>query len=399
MLWGALILLGASAWGPAQLSVTSTAAGPVAPATDSGEASGPSSPDAAEAPIDASPAVASPSAAAAPSSEVEADVEAEPWWAPLGLSVSLDASVGTGTFVASRFADDPYYASTLSVSPSWALTEDLTASASLGLSYEWTALVTPCHPASGPRPAGAPAEDCSDTADPNGRRADLDDLTLALAHRELYALEGFVLGARTSIALPTSRASRAASVVATWGLGATISRPVGPVTPSLSLGFAKYFALDDAPLADADTGEGQLPIGRCRNGRTTACVLLSGFVPSWRAGLDLSVEVELPAGFDVSLAVGYSYTANHGRAPDAARSTRRDADGTPVVDGTGAFDGTSGSIELGYAVTEQLRVALGVASAQPALTADNSALRFPFFDFLSPANNFSAWYAAVSWNL
>jgi hypothetical protein len=182
-------------------------------------------------------------------------------------------------------------------------------------------------------------------------------------------------------------------------LGATISRPVGPVTPSLSLGFAKYFALDDAPLADANTGEGQLPIGRCRNGRTTACVLLSGFVPSWRAGLDLSVEVELPAGFDVSLAVGYSYTASHGRAPDAARSTRRDADGTPVVDGTGAFDGTSGSIELGYAVAEQLRVALGVASAQPALTADNSALRFPFFDFLSPANNYSAWYAAVSWNL
>lgn len=391
MLWGALILLGTSAWGPAQLSLTSTAAA---------RGAAPQAADASEVQLRRHDAPEAPPPRAGDSeASPQTDDAPAPWWVPLGLSVSLDASVGTGTFVASRYADDPYYASTLTVSPSWALTEDLTASASLGLSYEWTALVTPCHPASGPRPAGAPAEDCSDTADPNGRRADLDDLTLSLAHRELYALEGFVLGAGTSVALPTSRASRAASLVLSWGLGATISRPIGPVTPSLSLGLRKYFALDDAPLADADTGEGQLPIGRCRNGRTTACLLLSGFVPSWRLGLDLSVEVELPAGFDVSLGLGYSYTANHSRPPDAARSPRRDAAGTPVVDGVGEFDGTSGSIELGFTVTEQLRVGLGVASAQPALTADNSAVRFPFFDFLSPANNYSAWYAAVSWNL
>ncbi len=321
------------------------------------------------------------------------DGESRPW----SLTVGFDASVGTGTFVASRFADDPYYASTLSAQGGWRLDEDLTLSLALALSFEWTSLVTACHPATGPRPAGAPAQDCSGTNDPNGRWADLDDLTLSLSHGHLYELEGAVLSARGSIAAPTSRASRAATNLFTLGLGVGVERPFGVVTPSLSLGFSKYFPLSDAPLADA--GEESIPIGRCRAQRTTSCILLAGFVPSWRFGVDVGLAVDLPGDFDASISFGYAYSASHGRALDGRSAPATDADGDRIVSGTNASDSTSGVIELGYAVMESMRVSLGVASAQPARTADNAALRFPFYDFISPANNYSAWYASVSWTL
>lgn len=318
---------------------------------------------------------------------------------PVTVAVGFDASVGSGTFAGSRFVDDPYYASTLSLEVSRELVEDVTLSLGLALTFEWTGLVTPCHEASGPRPPGAPAQDCSGSNDPNGRIADFDDLALSLSHAHLYQLAGFVLSGRATVAAPTSRASRAATNVLTLGGGLGISRPIGRFTPSVSAGLSKYFATDDAPLAAADSGEGGIPLGRCRQVGSTACLLLAGFVPSWRFGVDLAVAVELPGAFDATVSVGYAYTGNHGRAVDARSSTRTDANGELIVDGDGAFDSTSGVVELGYAVDDGMRVALGLASSQPARTADNGGLRFPFYDFVSPANNYSAWYAAVSWNL
>lgn len=320
------------------------------------------------------------------------------WTRPIGLSVSLETAIGVGTFVSSEYADDPYYGSSLSLDPSYALDEELTLSLHLGFAYEWTYLVTPCRAATGPRPAGAPAQDCSDTGDPNGRRFDLDDVSLSLSHAGLELPLELTLDGRASVALPTSRGSRAATNVLTAGLGVGLRRSFELFTPSIGLSFSKYFPIDDAPLAEM--GDTDVPIGRCRDPLKTSCLLLSGFVPSWRLGVELGVGFELGNGFDASISFGYAYTAKFGRAPDAASSPRLDADGQRIVTGVGASDTTSGGLELGFtpeATGEAWRFALGVSSSQPARTEDGRALRFPFFDFISPANNYSAWYLSVSW--
>jgi len=321
------------------------------------------------------------------------------WHAPLGISVSLDTAVGSGTFVSSVYADDPYYASTLAIEPAWSFDDVLTLSMRAAVTYEWTSAVTACRDATGPRPAGAPARDCSDTGDPAGQRADLDDLDFTLAHSGFELPFGAQIYGQLGVALPISRASRAANNILTTALGVGVRRPIDDfITPSVRVNVAKYFSADDAPLADA--GEGAIPIGRCRDPRRTSCLLLAGFVPSWRMTVDAALEAKLAYGFDASVSVGYHYTRRHGRAPDAFSSTAVDANGVLIIDGTSSGDSTSGNIELGFLpedLGEQWRFAFGVSSSQPARTADGKSLRFPFFDFISPANNYSAWYLSVSW--
>lgn len=333
-------------------------------------------------------------------SPASAEEPAGDWWLPVGLELSADAFVGTGTFVSSNKADDPYWSSSLGVAPRWALGEHGRFELRAVATYEWTYLVTPCRAASGPRPAGAPQLDCSDSND-HGKRADLEDLTLALSHDALLELEGVVLDGTFALALPTSRASRAASNILTVSGAAGISREFGPIRPSLSLRIAKFFPGSAAPTLSADEVSGAAPIARCASFRQTDCVLLSGFVPSWRAGVDLGLSAELPwvEGLGVSVQLGYRYTRKFGATGAGPASARTDGAGEPVVDGINEADTTSGTIEVSYAFLEAWSASFGVTSTQPAKTQDGRALRFPFYDFISPGNNYSGWYLGLSWSL
>jgi hypothetical protein len=326
--------------------------------------------------------------------------EVLPWWAPIGVDLGLDTTVGIGTFVASEKADDPYWSSTISLAPSWKFDEHLAASLSLSLTYEWTYLVTPCRPASGPRPEGAPALDCSD-ASGTGRRTDFEDLSLEIGHDRLVELEGLKLDGGAAIRLPTSRDSQAAGNLFTLSGALGISRAFGPVTPSFTVRFAKFFPKSASPALDAEESYGDPPIGRCASFRQTDCIFLVGFVPTWRTGFDLGLSAEIPwvEGLSISMELGYRYTKKHGRDTDALSSTRTDATGRPVVDGTNEADTTSGTIELGYAFAEKWSARLGVSSVQPAKTEDGGGLRFPFYDFISPANNYTGWYLGLGYSL
>lgn len=334
-----------------------------------------------------------------------AEPELEPWWSPLALALSLDAAVGIGTFVAHDKADDPYYASSLRVAPSWSFSEVLSLSAGLSLNYEWTYLVTPCHPASGPRPVGAPALDCSDTSDPNGRRATLSDLELELAHSRVVELEPVTVSAWTSLGLPVSRESRHTNNLFTLGLGGRVEVKLAPIAVGLGLSAHKFFPTAEAAVLDAVEAElptaGGVPRARCASTRRSACLLLSGFVPSWRAstGVDVSAELPLLPGLSATVALEYSYSRRFGREPDAFSSPRVDADGVRVVDGVSSDDTTSGTIELGYTLDDSLSFAFGTNSTQPARTEDGRALRFPFYDLISPAQNHTTWYLSGTLSL
>lgn len=330
---------------------------------------------------------------------VKSDDDERAWWSAIGGSASLESVVGIGTFVSGNKNDDPYYSSTLSLAPSWKMDEDSALSLALSLTYEWTYLITPCHPASGPRPTGAPAEDCSDTADPNGRRGDIDDLTLGYSHGKIIELFGVRLTGDASLAFPTSRGSRAARNLFTLGGGLGLSRALGPVTPSLSWGFAKFFPRTNADSRDAIAAvQGDIPIGQCPSFRNTNCILLSGFVPTWRTSIGVSVAADIVwvDGLSVSTSFSYAYSRRHGTGGDALSSTKTDADGKPIVDGVNESDTTSGTIEISYAILDELSVSGGVSSAQPAKSARGN-IRFPFFDFISPANNYTGFYVSLAY--
>ncbi|MBI2373681.1 MAG: hypothetical protein HYV07_06745 [Deltaproteobacteria bacterium] len=327
---------------------------------------------------------------------------------PFSLSFSADAAVGIGTFVSDQNADSPWYGSSLSLTGAYELAESLSISAGLSGAVEWTYLVTPCHPAEGPRAPGAKAEDCSDTEGSSRAgtadqpRATFDDVELSLDHEKLLELAGFTLSGAARLALPTSRDSRAVGNLFTLGAGLSVSRPLGPMTPSLSTSVSKFFPTATAAVLErAEAERGDLPIGHCSNLRESSCLLLTGFVPTYRVSLGADVRFEIPPveGLSATISVGYAYSRAFGTGGDSLSSTKTDGSGRPVVDGVNASDTTSGSIEIGYAVDDRLSLALGVSSGQPAKTDDGKALRFPFFDFVSPSNNYSSWYLSAAYGL
>ena len=319
------------------------------------------------------------------------------WWAPLHGTASLDHYVGSGTFIADRHADNPYYASFLSAAPSWSLTDDLRVMAELGFTYEWTRLVTPCHPASGPRAAGAPTADCSDAEEPAGYRHDFTDLTLSVRHARLWDPGPAQLSGWASVALPTSRTSRATDNVTTLGVGGAARARWSALSVNLSFGALKFFPLREAQVVaeqDVLVADDGTPVGRCASFRTASCIALSGFVASWRLQTTLSLTVTVPwvEGLSATASVGYLYDRRHGRDADALRSPRVDGDGDPVVRGVNASNSTTGNVEVSYSLDDHFSLAIGLFSLQPARTADGHHLRFPFYDFVSPANNYTAWY-------
>jgi long-subunit fatty acid transport protein len=97
--------------------------------------------------------------------------------------------------------------------------------------------------------------------------------------------------------------------------------------------------------------------------------------------------------------LGYAYSRKFGSSGDAFSSTRTDADGDRIATGVNEDDTTSGSIEVAYAFDDHWSLAGGIASSQPAKTAGGKSLRFPFFDFISPANNYTGYYLYLSYDL
>jgi hypothetical protein len=327
-----------------------------------------------------------------------AEVAATPWWAPLGGRVVLDNVVGVGTFVPGRNTDNPYYASALTLTPSWALSESLSLNLYSLLTYEWTYLATPCHPASGPRASGAPKQDCSDADGSDGNRFDQEDLQVGLQHSRLLELGPVIMGAQGLVALPTSRISRFTGNLFTLGAQGSANATFGPVAFYFNLSLRKFFPSATAAVleqaeVDAKRGDG-LAIGNCASFRQSSCLLLSGYVPTWRIGSDLTASITPPPlpELTISVTFGYYYTRRYGGPDDGLRAVTTDDEGAPIADGVNADDLTLGAIDLSYWLDDHFAVSLGTFSLQPARTADGKALRFPFYDFISPANNFTTWY-------
>jgi hypothetical protein len=172
------------------------------------------------------------------------------------------------------------------------------------------------------------------------------------------------------------------------------------VSVTAGFGFSKYLPRRTAAVLDAGeaSATGGPPLAFCR-GDAGACGAINdlGRAPDFRVsgwvGLEVRWTEALSSTVDLVLWKTRKLSAG---APDERSSTVRDGDGRAVVDGVGESDQSWGTVETEYEIDDVWSVALGVSSLQPLKTRDGRALRFPFYDFAGPANNFTQWYLTVS---
>ena len=289
---------------------------------------------------------------------------------PLGGLVLFDQSVGVGTFVADKYARNPYYAMVLSLRPKYYFTNQLTLEGRFDLSAELTKSFT------------------STTTAP--RQVMPSDLFFTLRYQNAY--QGKYTGdigisPFLRIAAPTSFESRYRNQYLSLGVGFDLSRMIGEhVFLGYTLRASKYFnrtttATVTGPVAVArsrgaeDMGSGEVSTGTPNVEWSLLDSLVGSYIINDQWSVSLSLSIINSWTYDVS---------------PADRQTSANA-----KTGRGQRDETWGVLDVSYQPWEHVGFSLGLSSRQPAKTEDNSAFRFPFFDFRSLANNFTNLYFDV----
>jgi hypothetical protein len=327
--------------------------------------------------------------------------ETKPW----SVSASYNNAVGSAVFVANDAirSSAAMWANTLSLRGGYRVHELLSLSADTSFAWEWT---TPD----------------SDT----GRAWSFADIKVGAASPKLYTEEitGITLSARAALTLPTSIESFTSSNLTNASLGLGLSRTFGPVSFNYGFGFTKNFHLRQANVrVEEPTTTGNVNVSDpylARHNFTVAqqaklCFRRDGDAFCEVAGMNsnFSLSNSLSASWTIveglSLSLSYALVNRWSYSPpvDEFSSTVTDSSGARVVDGSGrSGDATSGGLDLSYAIPEipgldgvSFAVSFGFATMGPALTADGKSLRFPFYDFVSPANNLTSWYLDLSASL
>lgn len=298
---------------------------------------------------------------------------------PFGLNVNLDHSVGSGTFINSRYYS--YFVGTIMVSPSYTFQlqgRTLVTNARVYTSYEYT------------RPDNV-----------NGRRVDFpyDPQLNASAPALLdWKATGITVTPVLRVALPLKWESRAAGMIASVGPGVSGSWTYGRVTLShLIRGTRTFHGRSTIELGEGTTrGEDGFATFLCRGGEATCGS--GGANTMWSLSNWTTVDVQAMKKLNVSLGFivanywKYSVVSDQ----DEFTSKVRDSEGNLVAQtGAGRTDLISGLIDVSYQVSGNTKVSLGLTTETSPKTDDNQGFRFPFFDFLGPAANRTEFSLAV----
>ena len=95
------------------------------------------------------------------------------------------------------------------------------------------------------------------------------------------------------------------------------------------------------------------------------------------------------------LTVGLAFADSWSYKTDS-NSDRDDLTNPYAKSGRGHSQISAGSIVLDYSPIKYLTLALGMTSKQPWKTADNKTLRFPWFDTVSPAKNYTKFFFSIT---
>lgn len=318
------------------------------------------------------------SSAAAATSDIDTKAQAKNKF-PVSATVVYDNSLGVGTFVANEYARNPSWSMSLSLRPSLTLWEKLR----LSLRADVVKNLTTSY--QGNANADASAESYM-------RQLTVSDLMLIASYPEIYKepITGIGIGANLTAYAPVSMLSRSTNQVLALRPGVAVSW----AWEGLSLGYSFFFrknfntttnvthdlsylpnSLQYRPGGPEDMGGGEIAIGELRN---TSHMVYNGF----EAGYTFFDVLTATASLTVVNSFKYTQPLS-------------DEYSSPYARASGQTDLTMGALDLSYQAWEHLGFSIGISSLQPAFTSDNKYLRFPFFDFVSTADNYSALYFDV----
>jgi hypothetical protein len=298
---------------------------------------------------------------------------------PLHMSAGLGNYLGSGTYVGG-YEGNPYVASSLTLAPS-AVFGDFSLSASQGFDMEWT------------------QSDMTTYAN----QLMWGDTMLRVGYSGLRFSDiglgfSFSGGATLPISLASQQVGKITNTGASarmswshsdWGIGTFVGTSVN--FNWLLTGLASRAANDPVrPFAD-HMGNVVTPSGCLRREAQDLGNLACAYIPRGLGyGVNTGASWTTLKGqltFSGSLGFNQSFSAMWG--PDDEFTAAQPGVQTGLMGNNGA---TSGTITASYTPVQWFTLSAGTASFQPLLTADQRLPRFPLWDFVSPANNFSSFF-------
>lgn len=308
-----------------------------------------------------------------------------------GSYTSLAFNLGTGSFITNK-SDNPLFNAELTLYPRFSLGDYQSVRAYWVLECEFT------------EPEGR-----------EGRKCDPSDIRLSYHHTNIWQdpwLKGRVMG-YAGIWLPTSYASININKVI-LNPRASIGYLVRFFNNKFELAYnftvQKYFQQSKSRQCPFETDAN----GVARDGAGNILCAAGGYdAPGQDSGSGSSRGISdghAGSGGTLNdnwllinnLHVGYYLSKKWSFSADILiynyfRYSVGSAFNDPNLPDTGRADYTWGIIEAAYQATGNLSLAMGISSLQSALTADNKSVRFPFYDFISPANNLTKWYLSATY--
>jgi hypothetical protein len=299
-----------------------------------------------------------------------------------GSFATTGLNLGTGTFVTGE-ADNPMFSQDFVLFPRFSLAAGQSVRAYWALECEYT-----------------------DPDNSVGRHCNPSDVRLSYHHTKLWQdpwLKGRVMGSGM-LFLPVSYASRQNHVISNIRLNVGyMVRLFKKLELSYNFGVQKYLQtqktrgdcpedLDGDGLAVGDDG---IPICLGRGVGDAASAQRSADFEAGSSGSGTPFNDNWL--FVNMFHVGYYFTDKLSASVDFAifnyiRYSTGEAFSSADLVSTGRSDFTMGVVDVSYQLHKNVLVSAGILSQQPALTSDNETVRFPFYDFTSPSNNFTRWY-------
>jgi hypothetical protein len=301
------------------------------------------------------------------------------WWRSLAFGLDVTTSLGSGSFAPSSYKNH-YTAQAYEFAISYKLPLDFVIGASWGFDVEYT---------------------LPDNS--SGRRFFARDVGLSLVwkntHKPISKLFDFELS--TGLYLPSSLAAQVATRILHFEHGLSVTRAIGPISISYRFGVNWYLHRYTTPIFvqpdhalpsiflrqsmsdSSGLGLSEYPIPEARN-------------TAWQVSNTFALAAKLPLKLEIGISFAIINAFRYALPDDQYTAVFITSSGPMKAKAVGRNDLTVGNIYLSWTPLKYLSLAIGVYSSQPPINADNSGLKFPFFNFATPNDNYTSFYLKIS---
>ncbi|MBA2664703.1 MAG: hypothetical protein H0U74_20620 [Bradymonadaceae bacterium] len=221
----------------------------------------------------------------------------------------------------------------------------------------------------------------------------LQDISLSAGwNGHTFESTGISISPGLSFSLPTSKTSRASTLLFDSSLSVDISRTFfSKLTLAYSLSGTKFFHQFTSPTISLEEVGFENALYRAGEQVSPTHIAIDGYNSEFAVGNALSASIPIWSTLSASVSYGlYSYWTYYQNnddqfAPDAAIS----------CSGRCMSQVTANSVGLRYGINDWLNVRGSLNTTQPPKTSDNKSFRFPFWNFNGPASNYSSFNLSI----